>query len=111
MISRPARVLLVAISVVLLIPVAAIPLQDKLSLEQFHTRSLAQWPSFEVLKDPTRYFAEGGKWLADRIYPIIQASTLQSNFLFFVLHTAPRPRYVGTQWPHPSQWLGRAKPL
>ena len=91
-ISRPARALLAALSVILFIPMLAIPLQDKASLEQFHTRSLAKWPSFEFLTDPVRYFAEGKKWIADRIYPIAQASTLQNNFLFYVLHTAPQRR-------------------
>jgi hypothetical protein len=91
-ISRRARVLLVVISAILFIPIAAIPLQDKVSLEQFHTRSLAKWPSFDLLTDPARYFVDGKKWIADRIYPIIRASRLQNNFLFFVLHTAPQRR-------------------
>jgi hypothetical protein len=91
-ISGPARVLLAALSAILFIPIAAIPFQDRASLEQFHTRSLAKWPSFDFLADPIRYFAESKKWIADRIYPITQASTLQNNFLFFVLHTAPQRR-------------------
>jgi hypothetical protein len=88
-VSLRARVLLAAIAAILLIPVAAIPLQDKASLEEFHAHSLARWPSFSFLPDPARYFAEAKKWLADRAYPIVQASTVQNTFLFYALHTPP----------------------
>ena len=88
-VSLRARLLLAVIAAILLIPVAAIPFQDKASLEEFHVHSLARWPSFGFLPDPVRYFAEAKKWLGDRVYPIIEASTLQNTFLLYALHTPP----------------------
>jgi hypothetical protein len=88
-VSLRARILLTAIAAILFIPVAAIPLQDKASLEQFHSHPLAPWPSFSFLPDPVRYFAEAKKWLADRAYPILEAATVQNTFLLFVLRTSP----------------------
>jgi hypothetical protein len=73
---------------------AAIPLQDEALLEKFHVRPLAKWPASPFFPDPARYFSGARKWMADRIYPITEASILKGNFLFFVLHAPPHPRVV-----------------
>lgn len=102
-VSLRARMLLAAIGAILLIPVVAIPFQDKTSLEQFHFRSLARWPSFSFLPDPARYIAEARKWIADRAYPIIQATTARNTFLFLcAAYAALSPRHFGSPRLHLS---------
>jgi hypothetical protein len=91
--SLYSRILLILISFALLIPVAAIPLQNTQSLEQFHNRKLAQWPLGDsFMRDPAAYFTNSKKWLADRAFPIIQATMFQKNFLLFALDTPPQRR-------------------
>lgn len=89
-ISLPARLLLILLAAVLLLPVATIPLQDEEALRRFHNRVLHDWPA-SVSIGPD-YFKAAGQWLADRANPIMAASLLQKEILFHVLHTAPRPR-------------------
>jgi hypothetical protein len=91
-VSLRARILLAVIGAILLVPVAAIPLQDKKLLERFHNRSLAPWPSVGFLPDPARYAAVAAKWIDDRAYPIVQAATIQNTFRLFVLRTPPYRR-------------------
>lgn len=96
--SLRARILTSLIALLLLIPVAGIRLQNTALLEFFHSRTLAPWPkSAEFAPDPVQYFRNAKAWLADRAYPIMQASMLQKKFLYFVLATPPQRRVTIAQ--------------
>lgn len=93
LISPRARVLTCLIALLLLIPVAGVRLQDEARLVQFHNRNLNALPSSdEFVHDPVGFFRQGKSWLADRAYPIQQASLLQKKILFHVLRTPPQRR-------------------
>jgi hypothetical protein len=74
------------------LPVATIPLQDEAALRRFHNRVLRDWPASVSAIGPVDYFKAAGGWLADRANPIIAASLLQKQILFYALHTAPQAR-------------------
>jgi len=89
--SFRARVLLFLVALVLLIPVAGIRLQNAADLVLFHNRALSPRPeSAHFLRDPVGYFRQGKAWLADRAYPIIEASLLRKRILFHALWTPPQ---------------------
>ena len=92
-VSPLARFILAILAVILLVPVLCIPFQDVETLEQFHNRKLRQWPAGSTFAhDPAQYFRKTKDWLADRAFPIIQASTFQKKVLFYGLGTAPQRR-------------------
>lgn len=89
--SFRARVLLCLVALLLLIPVAGISLQNEAHLVLFHNRALSPLPaSPQFLRDPADYFRQGKAWLADRAYPIVQASMLRKRILFYALRTPPQ---------------------
>lgn len=93
LISFRARLLTCLVAALLLIPVAGLRLQDEARLVRFHNRTLhAAPPAAQFLRDPVAFFREGKRWLADRAYPIVQASMLQKKIRFHLLHTPPQRR-------------------
>lgn len=93
LISFRARVLTCLVAALLLIPVAGLRLQDEARLVRFHNRTLNAAPAAaQFLRDPVAFFRQGKSWLADRVYPILQASMLQKKILFHVLNTPPQRR-------------------
>ncbi len=90
-----ARAVLAAVGCLLLLPVVAIPLQDRGSLEQFHNRSLSAWPRIaDFIPDPVKYLTQARLWLGDRVYPIIPVSHFYKGLLFYVLATPPEHRVI-----------------
>jgi hypothetical protein len=93
LVSARARAWIGLVCAVLLLPVVGLRFQTEASLERFHNRTLNKWPATaEFAADPVRYFGTAKAWLADRVYPIKQASLLHKKLLFFVLHTPPQRR-------------------
>jgi hypothetical protein len=93
LISPLARVLTCLIALLLLIPVAGIRLQDEARLVQFHNRNLNVLPPPDgFMRDPVEFFRQAKSWLADRAYPIQQASLLQKKILFHAFKTPPQRR-------------------
>jgi hypothetical protein len=92
-VSVPARILTALLAILLVLPVATIPLQDTSELEKFHNRVLRKWPSAELfLVDPARFFKDAAQWIGDRANPIIGASILHKKMLYYVLHSPPERR-------------------
>jgi len=92
-VTSAARFLIVTLSLVLLIPVVGIALQNPAALEVFHNRTLAKWPEKNVFaEDPTQYFLQVRKWLGDRGYPIIAATHLYKVIKLYALKTPPERR-------------------
>jgi hypothetical protein len=92
-ISPPARAFLLILAFLLLLPIVTIPSQDETQLTKFHNRTLSPWPSLAAAaSDPTGYFKMISQSLADRVNPIIAASSLQGQILLYVLHTPPQKR-------------------
>lgn len=93
LITTRARLLTSLLSVLLLLPVAGIRLQDPVELRRFHTRTLTELPRADSFAaNPVGYFRQARSWLADRVFPIVQASILNKNILYYVLHTPPQRR-------------------
>ena len=91
-VSGWAKAILVAVSLVLFFPFAAMRGQTDDQLEAFHNRVLTQWPQRSSFRaSPPAYFSAINAWLADRAYPIIAATYLKNNLLYFGLDTAPMP--------------------
>jgi hypothetical protein len=93
LISPRARLLTTLVALLLLLPVLCTRLQNPATLESFHNRTLRPWPvaaSFPA--DPVRYFQNAKAWLADRAFPIIEATKLQRKVLYYVFDTAPQRR-------------------
>lgn len=85
------RTAIAAFALLLLIPVVGMLWQDAASLEKFHKRRLKAWPDRSVLTvAPTDYFGAAKAWLADRVFPIVEASHLMYRIRFYVLLSAPR---------------------
>jgi hypothetical protein len=92
-ISLRARLILLIVSVLLLIPILGITIQQKPALENFHQRTLPNWPEGGVFAaDPAQYFAEAKTWLAFRVWPIIDVSIFQKSLLLSALATPPQRR-------------------
>lgn len=90
--SRSARASLAIIALSLLLPLAAMGLQDREALEQFHNRTLVRWPSGKLLRhDPARYFSRANAWLADRAFPLIASAHFSRAALYSVLGVSPQP--------------------
>jgi hypothetical protein len=90
--SSTAKAVIVALSLVLLAPLALINLQSTDSLVRFHNRSLASWP--DLIKDrrnPALYFDGLNRWISDRMYPIIALNRLKTGFTYYVLKQPPSP--------------------
>jgi hypothetical protein len=95
--SRIARVLLIFISLLLLVPIVGMPLQSKTALEQFHNGTLPDLPpAASLTADPRAYFAAAQQWLNYRVYPIIDAATLLKKILLFGFDTPPQRRVTLT---------------
>ena len=91
-VSGWAKAILVAVSLVLFFPFAAMRGQTDDQLEAFHNRVLTRWPQRDSFRaNPPAYFSTINAWLADRAYPIIAATYFKNNFLYFGLNTAPMP--------------------
>jgi hypothetical protein len=87
------RIQLAICSLVLLLPIVTIPLQDEAVLSRFQNRTLTAWPTFkEFLHRPEKYASQTNQWMADRAGPVMFATILQKRFLYYVLHTPPEPR-------------------
>ncbi|MCQ4167375.1 hypothetical protein [Tahibacter harae] len=93
LITTRARILTSLLAVLLLLPVAGIRLQDPIQLRFFHSRTLNELPQADSFAaNPVEYFRQARGWLADRIYPIVQASMLHKKIQYYVLHTPPQRR-------------------
>lgn len=91
--TRAARWTTTLLALVLLLPVLGLPLQDEQALARFHNRSLVAWPpAARWVEDPVANFAQARQWLADRVFPIVQAATLHKQVLLQALDTAPQRR-------------------
>jgi hypothetical protein len=91
--SPKAKLFTSALALLLLVPVFGLFLQETSSLERFHNRTLIKWPGMGGLRDdPVAYFKQARAWLADRVFPIVQASMLQKRLLLYVLRTPPERR-------------------
>ena len=91
-ISRSARSVLALVALSLFLPLAAMGLQDREALEQFHNRTLVSWPSGKLLRtDPARYFSGANAWLADRVFPVIASTRFSRAALYAVLGVPPQP--------------------
>ena len=92
-ITKAARVIILFLCLALLIPAVGIAFQNPAALENFHNRTLAKWPEANAfVEDPTRYFHQVQKWLADRAYPIITATHFYKVIKLYVLMTPPEKR-------------------
>lgn len=91
--ARAARVTIAAFALALLIPIFGIGRQAEHELQLFHNRTLREWPATaDFVANPTAYLGALKGWLADRVYPIVDASTALKKLMFFVLRTAPQRR-------------------
>ncbi|MDR3475835.1 MAG: hypothetical protein P4M09_29670 [Devosia sp.] len=91
-ITRSAK-MVVVIALVLLVPIAGMGLQSTAALEKFHNRVLVSRPETSAfLPDPAAFFAQERKWLADRVFPIIAASSLYDHLRLYLLQTPPQRR-------------------
>ena len=82
---------LAVVALALSLPLAGLPLQSREALEQFHSRTLVNWPSGRLFwKTPARYFALGNAWFADRAYPLIAATHLGKTFLYAAFDVTPQ---------------------
>jgi hypothetical protein len=94
-VQRGARAALACVAVCLLVPLAGALLQDKAALEEFHNRTLHAWPRLSGPQrggDPVQYLRGARDWLADRVFPIMAATRLQTRAAYYLLHEAPSPR-------------------
>ena len=90
-ITNAARLFIAALCLVLLIPVAGIAFQNPAALEHFHNRTLNKWPNSNAFsEDPAAYFLQVRKWLADRAYPIIAATSFYKMAKLYVLVSVRR---------------------
>ena len=88
--SARASILLAAL---LLLPVALIPIQDIPALEHFHNRKLQSWPDATVFaKGPPNYFSAARRWIADRVFPIMELSTISRRVMLRQFDSAPQNR-------------------
>jgi hypothetical protein len=92
LISLPAKLIASLISIIFSLPFILIGLQNNKELETFHNRILRGIPVSSFTTDPVKYFQDIKAWAADRIYPIIQTSTICKKILFYVLHSPPQQR-------------------
>ena len=91
--SRAARLSFVVVALLLSIPTIGIRFQNDMTLSEFHGRLLNAWPdSAEFIDDPSAFLRKAKSWLADRAYPIVEASRIRKKFLFYALRTPPQKR-------------------
>ena len=89
--SRAAQLTLAVVALALSLPLAGLPFESREALEQFHNRTLVNWPSGRLFwKTPARYFALGNAWFADRAYPVIVATRLGKTFLYAAFDVTPQ---------------------
>ena len=75
-----AKATLIAVSLGLFFPFAAMRWQTDDQLEAFNNRVLTHWPRSDSFRaNPPAYFSAINAWLADRAYPIIAATYLKNN--------------------------------
>lgn len=91
-ISPIAKVIGLVIAAVLSIPVLMICGQDDKVLQNFHNRKLAPWPKISGTFNPLGYFSEAKLWIKDRVYPIIEISSITKLFLLDTFEAAPQRR-------------------
>lgn len=91
-ISRSALAANCLLAALLLVPALGVFVQDERALQAFHGRALAAWPALSTCADdPVAYFESMKRWIADRIFPIQQATQAQANLLY-MLGSPPEPR-------------------
>jgi hypothetical protein len=97
-ISRSAIAANCLLAALLLVPALGVCLQDERALQNFHGRALSAWPDLATcVADPVVYFKNVKSWVADRVFPIQQATHARAN-LFYLLGSPPEPRVtLGTE--------------
>ncbi len=93
LLSRASVRASIVLATALLLPVALIPVQDIPTLEHFHNRKLQAWPDISSLpRKPPTYFNAARTWIADRVFPIIELSTISRKAMLFLFDSAPQKR-------------------
>jgi hypothetical protein len=91
-VSRSALAATCLLAACLLVPALGVAVRDERALQAFHGRALSAWPEVEsCVRDPVAYFKNVRSWVADRIFPIQQATELQANLLY-LLGSPPESR-------------------
>lgn len=93
--SLRARIVTVLFALLLMLPILGMPLQSVAELETFHNRRLNPWPDRSGFSThPPGSFERARAWLADRVFPIGQASQARRMIQFHLLQTAPQTNFA-----------------